>query len=147
MIDPPIDNADLDALTIPCPGCDGRGQYSFPEASGVDGTDGWYTCDRCDGRGRLPKTVERADSPEKLTKLGPSVKRSAEPVKKTRLKPGDIIQRSDADGVVWSVEVLELSANQVKVLAFDRDHGHIIVTKEKNSCQRNYLDKRLSRIT
>jgi len=52
-----VENKPTELDALPCPACGGRGQYSFPEASGVDGTDGWYTCDRCDGRGRLPKKV------------------------------------------------------------------------------------------
>jgi DnaJ-class molecular chaperone len=35
----------------PCPVCHGDGFYSFPEAASVDLSDGYYECDRCDGKG------------------------------------------------------------------------------------------------
>ena len=35
--------------------CDGEGEYCFPEASSTDGSDGWYTCDMCNGTGEKPK--------------------------------------------------------------------------------------------
>lgn len=38
-----------------CPSCDGKGEYCFPEASGVDMSDGWYKCDHCAGTGRVEK--------------------------------------------------------------------------------------------
>jgi DnaJ-class molecular chaperone len=35
----------------PCFICGGDGSYSCPESSGVDGTDGWYECENCNGEG------------------------------------------------------------------------------------------------
>ena len=34
-----------------CPDCDGFGEYSFPESSGVDKSNGWYKCETCNGTG------------------------------------------------------------------------------------------------
>ena len=34
--------------------CDGKGEYSFPEAFGTDGSDGWYKCEMCNGTGLKP---------------------------------------------------------------------------------------------
>lgn len=38
-----------------CPSCNGYGEYSFPEASSIDMSDGWHKCDRCNGTGKLKK--------------------------------------------------------------------------------------------
>jgi len=38
--------------STPCPACGGLGAYCFPEGSGTDGSDGWYPCEKCEGRGR-----------------------------------------------------------------------------------------------
>ena len=42
-----------------CRNCKGLGSYSFPEASGsiyqgsgLEGEDGWFTCEYCKGTGR-----------------------------------------------------------------------------------------------
>jgi cyanophycinase-like exopeptidase len=35
----------------PCFICGGDGSYSCPEASGTDGSDGWYECENCHGEG------------------------------------------------------------------------------------------------
>ncbi|BBO84495.1 hypothetical protein DSCO28_50610 [Desulfosarcina ovata subsp. sediminis] len=40
-----------------CPSCKGDGEYSFPEATSVDMSSGWYTCDRCHGTGEIKKCV------------------------------------------------------------------------------------------
>ena len=36
-----------------CPSCDGNGEYSFPEGASIDGSDGWYSCERCNGTGTI----------------------------------------------------------------------------------------------
>ena len=50
--------------TEPCPACNGQGEYSFPEASSCDGSDGWYKCLYCNGTGVRSKQEPAEPEPQ-----------------------------------------------------------------------------------
>lgn len=36
-----------------CPDCNGKGEYSFPEAAAIPICDGWFLCQKCNGTGEV----------------------------------------------------------------------------------------------